>query len=191
MIEVEGVPFGHRPPRHVDVVRVELDQREVLRAGELGQPLGDGGLAGRGTAGHADQERSIGHAFHEARTLPRRRRRSASPDSPTILHSSARSSHHVTVSEFAAELTERDRALLDFERTWWLLDVSRDDAIRARFQCSADEYYAELNRVLELPAAMDHDPLVVRRHQRRRARRHRDLLEPTTGTTADRGGAQA
>jgi len=109
----------------------------------------------------------------------------------TILHSPAPARHDVMVSELAADFTERDRALLDFERTWWQLDVSREEAIRARFQCSADEYYAELNRVLELPGAMDHDPLVVRRHQRRRARRHRDVLEPTPATTADRGGAQA
>ena len=83
------------------------------------------------------------------------------------------------------EFTDRHRAMLDFERTWWQLDDPRDEAIRARFACTTDDYYAELNLVLELPEAMDHDPLVVRRFQRRR----RSLLDP--GTAATRGGAQA
>lgn len=75
-------------------------------------------------------------------------------------------------------LTERDRAILDFERTWWQLDVPREEAIRERFGCTADDYDADLHRVLELPEAMDHDPLVVRRFQRRRLRRRRELLAP-------------
>lgn len=92
------------------------------------------------------------------------------------------------MSEPAAGLTERDRALLDFERTWWQLEVSRDEAIRARFGCTADEYSAELNRVLQLPAAMEHDPLVVRRFQRSRARRRRDRLDTISGMGVTRGG---
>ena len=75
----------------------------------------------------------------------------------------------------AGELTERQRSMLDFERTWWQSDEPRDDLIRARFGVSSDEYYVELNQVLELPGAMAHDPLVVRRFHRRRARRRRTL----------------
>ena len=75
------------------------------------------------------------------------------------------------------ELTPRQRDMLDFERTWWQFDEPREDAVRARFGCSADEYYSELNQVLELPGAMVHDPLVVRRFHRRRLRRRRSLLE--------------
>jgi hypothetical protein len=85
--------------------------------------------------------------------------------------------------------TARHRAMLDFERTWWQLDTPREEAIRARFGASTDDYYAELNRVLELPEAMDHEPLVVRRFQRRRLRRRRDLLDPATAAT--RGDARA
>ena len=66
------------------------------------------------------------------------------------------------------DLTDRQRELLDFERTWWQFDEGRDDLIRARFGCSPDEYDAELEQVLEHPGAMHHDPLVVRRFQRRR-----------------------
>jgi hypothetical protein len=67
-------------------------------------------------------------------------------------------------------LSERHAAMLDFERSWWNNDEPRDQVIRARFQCSPDEYHAELTTVLDDPAAMDHDPLVVRRLTRLRLR---------------------
>lgn len=75
------------------------------------------------------------------------------------------------------DLTDRQRDMLDFERTWWQFDEPREELIAARFGCTTDEYYAELNRVLELPGAMSHDPLVVRRFNRRRVRRRRNLHE--------------
>lgn len=76
----------------------------------------------------------------------------------------------------AAGLSERHREMLDFERDWWQYDEPRDDLIATRFGCSTDEYYEELNRVLDLPGAMLHDPLVVRRFKRRRVRRRRQRL---------------
>ena len=82
-------------------------------------------------------------------------------------------------------IDERQRAMLEFERNFWTFDEPKEAVIRARFQCSADEYYEELNQLLELPAAMDHDPLVVRRLQRQRARRLRERLD--TGTDAQGG----
>jgi Protein of unknown function (DUF3263) len=86
-----------------------------------------------------------------------------------------------------SELTDRQRDVLDFERTWWQFDESRDALIRARFGCRPDEYDAELDQVLEHPGAMRHDPLVVRRFQRRRLRRRRSLTagipHTTDGTT--------
>jgi hypothetical protein len=87
-----------------------------------------------------------------------------------------------------AVITERQQAMLEFERTFWTYDDPKETVIRARFQCSADEYYAELNELLELPEALDHDPLVVRRLQRQRLRRRRERLD--TGTDAQ-GGAHA
>lgn len=77
-------------------------------------------------------------------------------------------------------ITERQQAILEFERTFWTYDDPKETVIRSRFQCSADEYYAELNELLELPAALVHDPLVVRRLQRQRVRRRRERLD--TGT---------
>ena len=63
--------------------------------------------------------------------------------------------------------------MLDFERSWWEFDEPRDQIIRARFQCSPDEYHAELTAVLDDPAALAHDPLVVRRLKRLRVRARR------------------
>lgn len=82
--------------------------------------------------------------------------------------------------------------MLDFERSWWQLDDPRDETIRAQFGCATDDYYAELNRLIEMPEAMAHDPLVVRRFQRRRARRRRALLDGRSGDTTlttPQGGA--
>jgi hypothetical protein len=82
-------------------------------------------------------------------------------------------------------IDERQQAMLEFERNFWTFDEPKESLIRARFQCSADDYYAELNDLLELPAAMDHDPLVVRRLRRQRVRRRRERLD--TGTDAQGG----
>lgn len=82
-------------------------------------------------------------------------------------------------------ITERQQAMLEFERTWWSFDEPKETLIRARFQCSADEYYVELNTLLEQPDALEHDPLMVRRLQRQRLRRRRERLD--TGTDAQRG----
>jgi len=45
-------------------------------------------------------------------------------------------------------LSERDRAILDFERTWWTEPGPKDAAIRARFGVSPTRYYRLLNEVL-------------------------------------------
>lgn len=87
-----------------------------------------------------------------------------------------------------AVIDERQQAMLEFERTFWTFDEPKELLIRARFHCSADEYYAELNELLEQPAALAHDPLVVRRLQRQRVRRRRERLDSGTDT---HGGVHA
>jgi hypothetical protein len=86
------------------------------------------------------------------------------------------------------ELTERERALLDFEGSWWTLDDTKDSLIRARFACSLDEYYQELNRLLEVPAALTYEPLVIRRLVRLRDRRRRARLEGQAQVDDAHGG---
>jgi hypothetical protein len=74
-------------------------------------------------------------------------------------------------------LTERDLAILQFESNWFTLDEDRHDAIRARFACSVEDYNLELNRVIDHPAALNADQLVVRRLRRHRDRRRRALID--------------
>jgi hypothetical protein len=80
-------------------------------------------------------------------------------------------------------LSERDRAILDFERGWWLLPSTKGDAIRERLGVSPTRYYELLNQVLDDPAAAAYDPLVVRRLRRARLQRRRARVEggPTFG----------
>jgi hypothetical protein len=91
-------------------------------------------------------------------------------------------------AKLAPVISERHQAMLEFERTWWNHDEPKEVLIRARFQCSPDEYHVELNDLLEQPAAMEHDPLVVRRLARHRVRRRRARLD--SGNQAH-GGAHA
>jgi hypothetical protein len=77
-------------------------------------------------------------------------------------------------------LSERDRAVLDLERSWWTLDGSKEDAIRAHLDLSPTRYYQVLNDLLESPEAIAYDPLVVHRLRRRRDRRRRARYEGRT-----------
>ena len=74
-------------------------------------------------------------------------------------------------------LSDRDRAILDFERTWWTEPGPKDAAIRARFGVSTTRYYRLLNDVLDGSDAMTYDPLVVLRLRRLRDRRRRARFE--------------
>jgi hypothetical protein len=77
----------------------------------------------------------------------------------------------------STELSERDRAILDFERSWWAEPGSKEVAIRERFELSATRYYQILNELIDTPAASVYDPLVVRRLRRLRDRRRRARYE--------------
>ncbi|HEY9556854.1 MAG TPA: DUF3263 domain-containing protein [Acidimicrobiales bacterium] len=74
-------------------------------------------------------------------------------------------------------LTDRDRAILDFERTWWTEPGPKDAAIRERFDLSGTRYYQLLTELLDDAEAMDYDPLLVRRLRRVRERRRRARVE--------------
>ena len=75
-------------------------------------------------------------------------------------------------------LTQRDRDILDFERSWWSATAPKDVQTRERFELSATRYYQVLGEMLDTDDAMAYDPLVVRRLQRQRDRRRRARLEP-------------
>ena len=70
-------------------------------------------------------------------------------------------------------LSERDRAILDFERSFWTQGGPKELAIREHFGISAARYYQLLNRLIELPEALEYDPMLVRRLRRLREARRR------------------
>lgn len=74
-------------------------------------------------------------------------------------------------------LTERDKAILDFERTWWAEPGPKDEAISDRFELSSTRYYQLLNEILDADDALEYDALVVRRLRRLRDRRRRTRTE--------------
>lgn len=74
-------------------------------------------------------------------------------------------------------LTDRDRAILDFERSWWTEAGPKDTAIRERFELSGTRYYQLLAELIDDPEALDHDPLLIRRLRRVRDRRRRARVE--------------
>jgi Protein of unknown function (DUF3263) len=78
-----------------------------------------------------------------------------------------------TAAPDVAELSERDRKILDFERQWWRYAGAKEQAIRDLFEMSATRYYQALNALLDRPEALRHDPMLVKRLRRMRAARQR------------------
>lgn len=74
-------------------------------------------------------------------------------------------------------LGERERSILDFERSWWQTPGPKEGAIRAHFGLSTTRYYQLLNDLLDDDDALRYDPLVVRRLRRLRDRRRRARYE--------------
>jgi hypothetical protein len=78
-----------------------------------------------------------------------------------------------TVDAPEARLDERAVKILAFEKQWWKHAGAKEQAIRDEFGLSATRYYQLLNALLEEPAALAHDPVLVRRLRRLRASRSR------------------
>ena len=79
----------------------------------------------------------------------------------------------LTVEELTDGLTRRDREILAFERQWWKYAGAKEQAIRELFDMSATRYYQVLNALIDNPAAMAADPMLVKRLRRLRASRQR------------------
>ena len=74
-------------------------------------------------------------------------------------------------------LSDRDRAILEFECGWWLEPGPKEAAIRSRLGLSASRYRELLHQLLDDPEAMAFDPLLVRRLQRTREQKRRSRFE--------------
>jgi len=74
-------------------------------------------------------------------------------------------------------LTEKERAVLDFEGSWWQEGGPKEVRIREQLELSPTRYYALLQELMESPDAMEYSPMVVRRMRRMRERRRRARFE--------------
>ena len=68
----------------------------------------------------------------------------------------------------AGGLSRREQEMLTFERQWWRRPGAKETAIRERFGLAPTRYYQVLNALLDRPAALEADPLLVRRLRRLR-----------------------
>jgi len=71
-------------------------------------------------------------------------------------------------------LADHDRAILDFEKSWWSLPGSKESEIREQFGTSSTRYYQTLNALIDTEAALAYDPLLVKRLRRLRAARQKE-----------------
>jgi hypothetical protein len=69
------------------------------------------------------------------------------------------------------QLSDRDAAILAFERQWWRHAGAKEQAIREEFGLSAARYYQLLGALIDRPAALRHDPMLVKRLLRLREAR--------------------
>jgi hypothetical protein len=94
-------------------------------------------------------------------------------------------------------LSERDQAILAFERQWWSHAGAKEEAIRVRLGLSAARYYQLLGALIDSPLALAADPMLVKRLQRMRqarnearARRSMGAAQPTTASGLTAGASR-
>jgi hypothetical protein len=77
-------------------------------------------------------------------------------------------------------LTEREKDILDFEQTWWSLSIPREQAVRERLQLTETEYVELLELLIATEAALEAEPLLVRRLRRMKDRRRQEHVARRT-----------
>ena len=92
-------------------------------------------------------------------------------ESPTGAPQAAASAEESTTG-----LSETETAILAFERRWWKYGGAKDHAIREQFDMSATTYFQVLNSLLDSPAALAEDPMLIKRLRRIRESRHRERV---------------
>lgn len=74
-------------------------------------------------------------------------------------------------------LDERRLRILEFEARAWRDPARKADAIRDELAMSAARYYRLLGELMDDPAALRHDPMLVKRLQRQRDARNASRAE--------------
>ncbi|MCL1837716.1 MAG: DUF3263 domain-containing protein [Propionibacteriaceae bacterium] len=78
-------------------------------------------------------------------------------------------------------LSDTERKVLDFEKSWWSLPGSKEAEIRENFNISATRYYQLLNALIDNPAALAYDPLMIKRLRRLRTSRQKERTAKRLG----------
>ena len=78
-------------------------------------------------------------------------------------------------------LTDRDRAILDFEGVWPRHVGAKEEAIRVELGLTPARYYQLLGRLIDTAEALEHDPMLVKRLRRIRDERARERWARASG----------
>jgi hypothetical protein len=71
----------------------------------------------------------------------------------------------------SSELDRRESEILAFEAQWWKYAGAKEQAIHELFGMTGTRYYQVLNALLDKPAALAADPMLVKRLRRLRSTR--------------------
>ncbi len=78
----------------------------------------------------------------------------------------------IAVTDLAnSGLTELETKILEFERTWWRHAGAKESSIKELFNLTPPAYYQMLNNLIDRPAALMAEPLLVKRLLRLRDQR--------------------
>ena len=80
-------------------------------------------------------------------------------------------------------LSDRDRALLEFEAEWRRHAGAKEEAIRSELGLSPARDYQLLGRLIDTVEALEHDPMLVKR-----LRRVRDARDEAREARASQAG---
>ncbi|MFS0868026.1 DUF3263 domain-containing protein [Microbacterium sp. 179-B 1A2 NHS] len=70
-------------------------------------------------------------------------------------------------------LSDRDRALLDFESRWNAHSGAKEEAVRSELELTPARYYQLLGRLVDTADAVAYDPVLVHRLRRLRDEQER------------------
>ena len=74
-------------------------------------------------------------------------------------------------------LSERDRAILEFERQWWKYAGAKETAVRDKFDMSSTRYYQVLNALIARGLSRDKAYALVQRNALRSWKEGKSFLE--------------
>ena len=84
-------------------------------------------------------------------------------------------------------LSEQERRVLAFERSWWRTPGAKEQEILDALGMTATRYYQLLNELIDRPEALVFDPALVARLRRQRAKRHRLRAARSSTDRSDAG----